>query len=88
MSQQYHLWLIDHTRAFQPIPELLNPEKVVRVKRVFWDQLKALTDDELRKLVGDYLDGPQMGALEKRRDLLIELVEGLIAERGESAVLY
>jgi hypothetical protein len=88
VSRDYHLWLIDHTRAFQPIPELLNPETVVRVRRVFWDQLKSLTDDELRKLVGDYLDGPQMSALEKRRDLLIEHVEGLITERGEGAVLY
>jgi hypothetical protein len=42
----------------------------------------------LKGLVGDYLDGGQVSALAKRRELLIEHIEQLVAERGEGAVLY
>lgn len=87
-DDQYRLWLIDHTRAFQPERQLLKPEALARVKRRVWDRLRAMTEDDLRGLLGDYLDGGQLSALAKRRELLIEHVEGLVAERGESAVLY
>jgi hypothetical protein len=88
VGQQYRLWLIDHTRAFQPERQLLNPETLARVKRRVWDRLLAMTEDDLKGLVGDYLDGGQMSALAKRRELLIEHFEQLVAERGEGAVLY
>jgi hypothetical protein len=88
VGQQYHLWLIDHTRAFQPMSDLLAPEKVKRVKRTAWDRLKGATNDDLQELLGDYLDARQRSALVERRDLLVEQIDGLIAERGEGAVLY
>jgi hypothetical protein len=87
-DKQYRLWLIDHTRAFQPERQLLNPEVLVRVKRRVWERLLAMTEDELKARLGDCLDGGQVIALAKRRELLIEHIKGLIAERGEDAVLY
>jgi hypothetical protein len=39
-------------------------------------------------VVGEYLDGAQVSALAKRRELLIEHVERLVAERSEAAVFY
>jgi len=87
-DDQYRLWLIDHTRAFQPERQLLNPEALARVKRQVWDRLLATTKKDLKVLLGDYLDGKQIDALAKRREALIEHVEGLVAGRGEGAVFY
>jgi hypothetical protein len=87
-GQHYRLWLIDHTRAFQPVPELLAPEKLAKVNRRVWDRLLATAEEDLKEVLGDHLDGGQLHALVKRRELLIERVEGLVAERGEDAVFY
>jgi hypothetical protein len=87
-DDEYKLWLIDHTRAFQPEHELLNPEALARVRRRVWDRLLETTREDLKQQLGDYLDGKQLTSLEKRREALVKLIRGLVAERGEAAVLY
>ncbi len=82
------LWLIDHGRAFQPKAELLSPENVKKINRRIWDRLQALSDDELKDVVRDHLDTEQLHCLVKRRELLVELVQGLVAEKGEDKVFY
>jgi hypothetical protein len=81
------LWLIDHTRAFQPQPELLDPESLQRVNREAWKRLLAMDEGALKEAVGDHLDGEEFMCLAARRERLIEHVEALVAERGE-AVFY
>ena len=88
VGENERLWLIDHTRAFQPAPELLDPEALRRVNREAWDRLLAMTEDDLKALLGRCLDGGQLGALVRRRELLVEHVEALVEERGEAAVFY
>lgn len=82
------LWLIDHGRAFQPAEELLDAKRVTKVNRQTWDRLQGLSDDELMDTVREHLDVEQLRALVARRALLVELVEGLIAEKGEKNVFY
>ena len=77
------LWLIDHTRAFQPVPELLAPDAVKRVNRGVWERLGAMTDEDLRRLVEGALDGGQLSALVLRRQLLLDHVESLLPDVGE-----
>lgn len=87
-GQHYRLWLIDHTRAFQPVAELLSPEKVVRLRRRAWTRLLEISGEELADATREFLDPDQVGALKERRRLLVEHIQGLIDERGEDAVLY
>lgn len=82
------LWLIDHGRAFQPNAELLAPDKVVMVNRQIWERLQAMSDEELKDVVREHLDTEQLNCLVKRRELLVELVKGLVAEKGEDKVFY
>jgi hypothetical protein len=82
------LWLIDHGRAFQPNAELLAPEKVVMINRQIWERLQAMSDEELKDVVRAHLDTEQLNCLVKRRELLVELVEDLVAEKGEDKVFY
>jgi len=83
-----HLWLIDHTRAFQPVSELLDPAALRRVNREAWTRLVEMDEDDMKEMLGTCLDPGQIGALAKRRELLVEHVQGLVAERGEDLVFY
>jgi hypothetical protein len=87
-GQDDEAWLIDHGRAFQPKAELLSPEKLKMINRQIWDRLQALSDEELKDIVREHLDLEQLQTLVKRRELLVELVERLVAEKGEAKVFY
>jgi len=82
------LWLIDHTRAFQPNAELLAPEALQKINRKVWDRLEAMSDDELKDVVREFLSTDQLAGLLKRRELLQEKVGELVAKSGEDAVFY
>ena len=87
-GEDYKLWLIDHTRAFQPNAELMSPDRVERLKREAWERLLEVSGDAMADATRDYLDAGQLNALKKRRDLLVEHIEARIEELGEDAVLY
>lgn len=87
VDEDYRLWMIDHTRGFQAKRGLLN-DRVVRVRRAVWDRLTALTDDELKDTVRDYLTFTELGSLVERRKALQAYVDELVLERGEDAVFY
>ncbi len=87
-GEHYRLWLIDHTRAFQPRGELLSPDRVTHVSRRAWTRLLETSGDELADATREYLDPGQVVALKTRRDLLVEHIQALIDERGEAAVLF
>ena len=82
------LWLIDHTRAFQPNGELLAPEALQKINRKVWSRLEALSDDQLRDVVREFLQPDQVEGLVKRRELLQERVSELVTKSGEGAVFY
>jgi hypothetical protein len=88
VGDDYTLWAIDHTRAFQPQAQLLSPEKLEKINRAVWDRLGAIGDDELKDLVREYLDTEQLNTLVQRRALLAEHVQRLVTERGGAAVFY
>jgi hypothetical protein len=88
VDNSYTLWMIDHTRAFQAVSELLEPEKIVRVNRAMWERLSKLTEEDLRRAVSDCLEGPEIHSLMVRRKLLLEHVEKLVDRRGEKLVFY
>ncbi len=88
VDKDYTLWMIDHTRAFQAVYELLEPERISRVNRSVWERLVNLTEDDLREALSEYLEGPEINSLIRRRQLLIEHVEVLINKRGQKIVVY
>jgi hypothetical protein len=58
------------------------------INRQIWASLQAMSDEELKDVVREHLDTEQLNCLVKRRELLVELVEGLVAEKGEDKVFY
>lgn len=82
------MWLIDHTRAFRLDKKLKNPRLLERCDRGLLDQMRALTLETVRGEVGNSLDRGEIEAMLARRDEIVKLFEGMIAQRGEGAILY
>jgi hypothetical protein len=89
VTADFHLWLIDFTRAFRSSHELKNPAGLRRVDRRFYERLKALTPEQVEGALGPWLDGLSRKALLARRDALVEHF-AVLADRGgdQSAVFY
>lgn len=87
VSPDYRLWMIDHTRAFQ-FKEGLLDDKITRMRRRTWERLQALSEEALRARLSRYLTSRELAKLWKRRERIIDHINGLLAERGEASVLF
>lgn len=98
-TSDWRLILIDHSRAFRYkkfyIEQLLYGKNGMRkgllfdrLPRIFVERVQTLDEPLLRKIAGPYLNGEEIKAVLKRKVLLLREIDEMIAERGESAVLY
>ncbi len=83
-----HLWYIDHTRSFKRLNRAENVKKIAVADRQLFDRLRNLDSDELDEALAGFLDKQQRLAIERRRREILEHLDTLIEERGESAVLF
>ena len=86
-TNDWKMWLIDHTRAFRLDVELTKPELMIRIGADLLERLRSLTPEALEEAVGDSLTGAERGSLMRRRDLLVRHFDEFIEQRGEGAVL-
>lgn len=82
------MWMIDHTRAFRIDTRIAEPQRLYRCERRLLENMRALTEESLRRALGDTVTDGELEALLVRRDALVTLFDNLIAARGEAAVLY
>ena len=87
-TNDWTLWLIDHTRAFRTGGSLLKPDRLVKVERTIFDRMKQLTEASLTQATKGILMRDEIQAILKRRDAIARLVEKRVAERGEAAVFF
>jgi hypothetical protein len=87
-TKDWTLWLIDHTRAFRLGNELLKPDRLVRCERSLLEALRALTEASITEAMKGILTKGEIQPILKRRDLIVQHFEKLIATRGESNVLF
>ncbi len=66
----------------------MGTKDLARFSRSVLEKLRGLTEEILHQRVGRWLTDPQIEALLKRRDKILELAEQRIAENGEATVLY
>ena len=88
IDPDWNIWLIDHTRCFRTFADLLEAEKIKYCERGLWERLKRLDTEVVRAELDEYLSSNELQAVLKRRDLLVEHIQGLIDTRGEEAVLF
>lgn len=87
-TNDWTMWLIDHTRAFRQDDDLLKPERLRRCDRGLLTRLKALTDDAIEQAVGESLTNGERKAILKRRDRIVKIIEDRSAKFGAAAVLF
>lgn len=77
--------LIDHSRAFVANDKL--PWKFERVDAELWHKFQALTSQQLKTSLGQWLDDEAIRAMMSRRDRMAREVDKLTAKNGAAVVL-
>jgi hypothetical protein len=87
IDSAWNLILIDHSRAFTSTRELPFGDKMERVDRAFFEKVKTLDEAVLRERLLPWLRSrSELAALLVRRELVVQRLEKLARERGESGV--
>jgi hypothetical protein len=87
-ARDWSLWLIDHTRSFQTVTDLMKPEEVIASEASMLASLRRLTEASIAKAVGDSLTRLEIQATLSRRDQIVKRLDAIIAKQGEAAVLF
>ena len=84
----WHIFLIDHSRAFIDKKDLKGMAPLARVDRKLWDKIKALTLDDLDRGLEKWVGDKEKKALLLRRDLMAKAIDELVKKHGEKFVFY
>ncbi len=98
-TPDWRMILIDHSRSFRTGSKFTKgliytkdhrggPRLMSELPRAVFERVKALTAEQVKEGVGEYLDDKEVEAILMRRDLIIVEVERLIKLHGEENVLY
>jgi hypothetical protein len=82
----WHLFLIDHSRAFTRRTSLSGIAALATVDRALWTKMDALTDADLERTLGMWLSADERKALLTRRDRMREAIARLVKAKGEAGV--
>jgi hypothetical protein len=88
IGENWKIWRIDFTRGFRLSKELRDPKDLVRCDRQLLEKLKSLDANQLTEKASRYLTKDEVKAVMARRDRIVAAFQNLIAEKGESEVLY
>ncbi len=83
-DEDWHLFLIDHSRAFTGRKDLKGMAPLGRVDRQLWAKMTALTLTDLDQGLGEWVGAKEKQAILQRRDKMAEQIKQMIAKRGES----
>jgi len=87
-TNQWRVVMLDFTRAFRLQPELRLPDSLTSCSRELLGRLRTLATEDVTRVVGKHLTGAEVNALMKRRDLIVQHFDELVAARGEASVLF
>lgn len=99
ITDDWKLYLIDHSRSFRTGKKFTDaliytekhkegPKLMLALPRLFMEKFKALTIEQIRETVGEYLTEEEIQAVMKRRDLILAEIDRLIKKNGEAETLY
>lgn len=88
ISEDWHIWMIDFSRAFRLYHTLENAKNLERCDRKLLQRLRELDAAELQQRTKDLLNEMEIEGLMMRRDKIIAHFENLVARKGEAEVLY
>ena len=87
-DSDWHLFLIDHSRAFTGKKDLKGMAPLARVDRELWNKMAALTIEDLDRGLDKWVGNSEKKAILVRRDLMAKTITEMVAKRGEKSVFY
>ncbi len=88
ISEDWHLWMIDFTRAFRRYTTLEDPKSLGMCDRQLFQKLRQLDAAELEQKTKNWLNSDEVKGVMARRDKIVAIFDSFIARKGERAVLY
>jgi hypothetical protein len=88
IGEDWKIWRVDFSRAFRLSKDLKNSNNLVKCDRQLFEKLKTLTEADVLQKTKGYLTKPEAQAVMARRDKIVAYFQKLIAQKGESEVLY
>ncbi|MBP7778977.1 MAG: hypothetical protein KA371_17815 [Acidobacteria bacterium] len=82
----WHLFLIDHSRAFTARTSASGIAAINTVDRTLWQRIDALTALDMERALGAWLTADEQKALLSRRDLMRRAIEKLVRQKGAEHV--
>jgi hypothetical protein len=82
----WHLFLIDHSRAFTTRNSLDGIAPLGIVDKQIWSRMDALTPEQLQTTLGAWLSADEQKAMLGRRDRMRQMIEKLVKDKGAAAV--
>jgi hypothetical protein len=87
-DDDWHLFLIDHSRAFIEKKDLKGLAAPNRIDKAFWTRIDALTRESLQAALGEWLTAKEIDALLVRRDRMREAINKSVAANGADNVFF
>jgi hypothetical protein len=84
----WHLFLIDHSRAFIEKKDLKGLAAPTRIDKALWTKMDGLTKDSLQASLGEWLSAKEIDALLARRDRMREAINKSVAANGADNVFF
>jgi hypothetical protein len=81
-DSEYHLILIDHSRAFRDVVDLNQYQKYAFVDAELWEGMQALTMETMQPTLGQWVSKGMLYAILQRRDRMKKEIDKLLAARG------
>src|SRR2546422_424292 len=88
ITKDWKIWRIDFSRGFRLQHDLKDPKDLVQCDRQVLSKLRQLSYDQVFDATKPYLSKDEVKALIARRDKMVAYFDKLIAQKGESQVLY
>ena len=88
ISPDWHLWMIDFTRAFRAHKDIAQVKNLVQCDRTLLAKMKELNNEVLKEKMRRYVTAAEIDGLLARRDKIVKFFEDEVAKKGEAAVLF
>jgi hypothetical protein len=85
-DRDWHLFLIDHSRAFTTRTSTDGIAAINTVDRALWTKMDALTADDVARALGPWLSPSEQQALLTRRDRMRQAIAKLVQQKGAARV--
>lgn len=85
-DSDWHLFLIDHSRAFTTRKNVDGIAPIGVVDAELWKRIEALTPAAVEQALGPWLSKPELDAMFARRERMQQAVAKLVKEKGAAGV--